>query len=660
MFKRVLVANRGEIAVRIIRTLRRLGIASVAVYSDVDATALHVRCADRAIYIGESPPAESYLDGEAILEAALESGAEAIHSGYGFLSENAEFAEACAEAGIVFIGPSPEAMRSMGDKVQARRLMSAAGVPVVPGYDGADGRAGALEKAVAEIGFPLMVKAAAGGGGRGMRVVRVEDELQPALEAANREATAAFGDGRLFIERLIEGGRHIEAQIFGDNTGRVAFLGERECSIQRRHQKVVEETPSSAVSDAVRAQIADAAVKAGEAVGYQNAGTVEFLLAPDDSFYFLEMNTRLQVEHPVTEQVLGVDLVEWQLRVAAGEPLPDPLPEPRGSSIEFRVYAEDPRAGFLPRPGIVEELRAPDEARLDSGYESGDEISTFYDPLIAKLVVHAESRELAVEEAQRALGEVLVRGPVTNLQLLRSIAGGEDFAAGRFDVNWLERQLAAATLELATPERALIAAAVADLDPVPSEPWAMGAWRGSGLGGLLRYQVDGEEVDVGHSRTRAGSWALTFAGKTVAVEASAQGPAEWRFDLDGDSFVATARRLPAFVEVRLEGSVYAIERLGLKRQSGPALATRIPGGGAAVTAPMPGVVLKIAVSEGEAVRAGQTLAVLEAMKMEHALKAPADAVVKEVLVEEGQRVEEGALLISLGPAASDAGDEGGD
>ena len=466
MFTRILIANRGEIAVRVARACREAGIRSVAVYSEPDAGALHVRHADEALPLGGSDPSESYLSIEKIVKAAQKAGCEAVHPGYGFLSENARFAGAVESAGLVFIGPSPDALRLMGDKTRARALMREAGIPVVPGSEQA-GRKGAFAREAARIGYPVLVKAAGGGGGRGMRVVASADGLEEAVESARREAAGAFGDDRLFLEKFVAGARHVEFQILGDTQGNVVHLFERDCSIQRRHQKVIEETPSPVLTEELRGRMGGAAVLAGRAAGYRNAGTVEFLLDPaTGETYFLEMNTRLQVEHPITECLTGIDLVAAQIRIAAGEPLSRvaPDPKPRGHALECRLYAEDPAAEFRPSPGRVMRFVAPGGpgVRVDSGYESGDEIPMQYDPMIAKIVVSAESREAAIRRMERALAETVVLGVTTNLPFLRDVLAHPVFLRGEADTGFLSRHFAGwAPPEGSLPDEVLIAAALA-------------------------------------------------------------------------------------------------------------------------------------------------------------------------------------------------------
>jgi acetyl-CoA carboxylase biotin carboxylase subunit len=492
MFKKILIANRGEIAIRIMRACRELGIQTVAIYSDADKRARHVQQANEAVHIGPAAPAESYLNTERIIAAARQSQTDAIHPGYGFLSENASFAAAVDSAGLTFIGPSAESIRAMGDKAESKIRMKKAGVPAVPGYEGLETE-DEFRQAAREIGYPVLIKAAAGGGGKGMRVVSEEKDLPEAMESARRESLHAFGDERLLIEKYIASAHHIEFQVFGDRHGNLIHLFERECSVQRRHQKIVEETPSPLLAPQLREQMGAAAVAAAKAAGYTNAGTVEFILDPATmKFYFLEMNTRLQVEHPVTELVAGIDLVHWQIRVAAGEPLPFTQSEltQRGHALECRVYAEDPANGFLPSTGKLlqyVEPRGPG-IRIDSGFTAGDEVTHFYDPLLAKLVVHAEDRERAIQRMQAALQEFVVHGVVTNIDFLQAVLRHPDFANGEVTTRWVETTLESGSWlvenEQQTPSLHLIAAALADLtianrsssidnrnDPDPYSPW---------------------------------------------------------------------------------------------------------------------------------------------------------------------------------------------
>ena len=473
MLNKIMIANRGEIAIRVMRACRELGIRTVAVYSDADKHALHVQHADEAIHIGPAAPKESYLNAEKLLAAAKQTDADAIHPGYGFLSENAAFAAAAASAGLTFIGPSAESIRAMGDKAESKIRMREAGVPTVPGYEGLESEDD-FKRAADEIGYPVLVKAAAGGGGKGMRVVNQENELSDAIESARREALNAFGDERLLIEKYLAKAHHIEFQVFGDHHGNLVHLFERECSVQRRHQKIIEETPSPLLTPEVREQMGAAAVAAAKAVNYHNAGTVEFIFDPTlSSFYFLEMNTRLQVEHPVTELVTGMDLVHWQIRVAAGEPFPFTQSHftQRGHAIECRVYAEDPANGFLPSTGKLLQYMEPrgPGIRLDSGFTAGDEVTHFYDPLLAKLIVHAEDRETAIRRMQAALREFIVHGVVTNIDFLQAVLSHPDFANGRASTRWVEREFNWMP-PAEPPLEALVAASLAELRALSRQP----------------------------------------------------------------------------------------------------------------------------------------------------------------------------------------------
>ncbi len=643
---------------RIARTCRALGVRVVAVYSEADRTALHVRLADEAYCIGPSPARESYLNIDAILAAAKESGAEAIHPGYGFLSENAAFAERVAAGGIVFIGPPAAAIRAMGDKAEAKRLMEAAGVPVVPGYQGEDQSGARLAAEAERIGFPLLIKAAAGGGGRGMREVNEAAQFAEQLAGARREALSAFGDDRVLLERLVQRGRHVEVQVFADRHGSCVYLGERDCSAQRRHQKVVEEAPSPAVDAELRRRMGEAAARAARRVGYTNAGTVEFLLAESGEFYFLEMNTRLQVEHPVTEFVTGLDLVELQLRVAAGEPLPLAQEDVhiRGHAIEARLYAEDPFHGYLPSTGRIErfELPAGEAVRVDSGFSAGANVSPYYDAMLAKVIACGADREQARQRLLAALDAAAVQGVQTNLPLLRAVVASPAFAAGAVTTDFLEpfweHEQAAATEGF--PQDLLLGAtalALAGMVGAEADPWrTLGPWRVSAAPRTLRFR-HGNAV-----------------GSVTAVPAGEANV--WRLQTDGTETSCRIEPVGANELLAFRGHellhVRLLERDGgtLRLQVGEAqvevamLATPAPdvaaggSGGASsgrLTAPMPGVIVRLAVSEGQRVQAHQTLAVLEAMKMEHAIQAPADGVVTKVHVAEDSRVAGGALLIEL-------------
>ena len=667
MFSKILIANRGEIACRVIRTARRLGIATVAVYSEADATAQHVRLADEAWPIGGPRPQDSYLRGDAIIAAALASGAQAIHPGYGFLSENADFADAVEAAGMVFIGPKAESMRRMGSKAGAKDLMAAAGVPVVPGYTGEDQAPGLLAREAGRVGFPLMIKAAFGGGGKGMRIVRSADEFLPALESCQREARNAFGRDRVLLERYIESPRHIEIQVFADSQGNTIHLNERECSAQRRYQKVLEEAPSPFLTPELRARMGEAAVLAARAIGYANAGTVEFIVAPSGDFFFMEINTRLQVEHPVTEMVTGLDLVEWQLRVASGEALPlaqDGIQQ-RGHAIEVRLYAEDPDAGFLPGSGRLQRLRLPADSqgvRIDSGVVEGDVVSIFYDPMIAKLIVHAADREAALARLRSALAQCVVEGPKSNIAFLERLARHPAVVEGRIDTGYLDRHLdefigdsdahaqghaearaaaAVATLLGAEAEARCAAAGSSD----PGSPWAIAdGWR-LGHAGLRRVVLgEGEVRHVVVAHGAGGDYRIGFEdAEPLLVEGAtmASGVLQARFNGRGMRFPIDAEG--GAILVHDGRRRWRFERIAAYEatRSGEA------GGGNRVAAPMPGRIVVTRVKPGDRVDEGQELLVMEAMKMELALKAPRDGVVAEVLAREGDFVDADAVLVTL-------------
>ncbi|MFN8504093.1 acetyl/propionyl/methylcrotonyl-CoA carboxylase subunit alpha [Kouleothrix sp.] len=661
-FNTILIANRGEIAVRIIRACHELGIAAVAVYSEADAGALHVRQADAAFPIGPAAAAHSYLSAERILAAARQSGAEAIHPGYGFLSERAHFARACAAAEVVFIGPPPQAIELMGSKIAAKRLAEQAGVPTAPGYMGDDQAIERLRDEARRVGFPLLIKASAGGGGKGMRVVRSLAELEPALDGARREARAAFGDDAVFLERLIERPRHVEIQVLADAHGHCVHLFERECSIQRRHQKIIEESPSVALSPGLRAEMGDAAVRLAQAAGYVGAGTMEFMLAEDGSYYFLEMNTRLQVEHPVTEAVAGVDLVQLQIAIAAGASLPFTQPDlaQRGHAIEARVYAEDP-VTFLPSIGQVA-LFAPPAGpgiRNDAGVETGDEVTVHYDPMLAKLIVAAPSRNAAIERLRRALAEYAVLGLTTNLPLLRAIASHPDFAAGATTTSFLaDAGLQIEEEHQPVPADVLVAAAIGDVlasspaaDDVQPNPWRAGAWRPLGDTTTLRYTAGEREYAVGAAR-QPGGWLVTLGGtayerRVVSARPGelilAAGAAQARFTLARD---ADGARL-----VGWRGASYRLARAAALSVDTLGTGAGRAHGHASLAAPMPGTVVKLLVEVGQAVAAQQPLVVLEAMKMEHVVVAPYDGLVQQVCYAAGALVAKGAVLVELDEAA---------
>ena len=662
MFSKILIANRGEIACRVIRTCRRLGIRTVAVYSEADADAQHVRQADEAYLIGGPRPADSYLRGDAVIAAAKEAGAEAIHPGYGFLSENADFADAVAAAGLVFIGPSGASMRKMGSKAGAKELMAAAGVPVVPGYTGEDQSPNMLAREAARIGFPLMIKAAHGGGGKGMRVVHRLEDFIAQLESCQREAANAFGRDRVLLERYVASPRHIEIQVFADAHGHTLHLNERECSAQRRYQKVLEESPSPFLTPALRAAMGDAAVKAAQAIDYVNAGTVEFIVDPDGQFYFMEINTRLQVEHPVTELVTGLDLVEWQLRVAASEALPLAQEDirQRGHAIEVRLYAEDPEAGFLPGSGRLERLALPEASpgvRIDAGVVEGDTVTIFYDPMIAKLIVHGADRMEALARLRDALARCDIAGPKSNIAFLERLVRHPAVTGGWIDTGYLDRHLdefMPAPSLASTQQVALVAAellwqeararAQAGDGDEPDSPWAIAdGWR------------------LGH----AGARPLAFAhlGQTWTALAHGHG-GRYRIELaDEVHEVEDARLTGDLLGLRIHGQARrfrilrhgtrltlhdgeqrtAVETVPAYRRTDMAEAS----GSGKIVAPMPGRVVLVKARPGDEVVAGQELLVMEAMKMELAVKASRDGVVADVRAAAGDFVEADTVLVAL-------------
>jgi 3-methylcrotonyl-CoA carboxylase alpha subunit len=665
VFAKILIANRGEIACRVIATARKLGLRTVAVYSDADRDARHVRLACEARRIGPPPARESYLKIDAILAAAKESGAEAIHPGYGFLSENEAFAKACKQAGLVFIGPSPEAIAAMGDKSAAKALMEKAGVPLVPGYHGAEQGAARLEKEAQRIGYPVLIKASAGGGGKGMRIVRSAAEFRAALEGAQREAKSAFGDSRVLIERYLERPRHIEVQVFGDHHGNVLHLFERDCSVQRRHQKVLEEAPAPGMTEKRRREMGAAAVAAAKAIGYSGAGTVEFIAAQDGTFHFMEMNTRLQVEHPVTEMITGLDLVEWQLRVAAGEPLPAKQSDLAisGHAIEARLYAEDPERGFLPATGRLAHLRFPQpsaQLRVDTGVEPGAEIAPWYDPMIAKLIVHGADRREALARLSAALAEVEIAGPATNVAFLRRLAACRAFREADLDTGLIERSRD----ELfyaggAIPSEALAAAVFAELgleqdlereraraSGDPYSPWhQVDGWR-LNLGshhsfvfreGDARHEASVDFLDRG-LRLRIAQREYAFAGDRLA-----DGTLLLR--LGDRAFKARAVRSGRDWHLFTDAGQF---RLALEDELHGA---ELIDAGASLAAPMPGKVIAVLVKAGAKVEKGTPLVILEAMKMEHTITAPRDGEVKELFFGAGDQVSEGAELLRLEAAA---------
>lgn len=653
--QKLLIANRGEIAVRIINACRERGIVAVAVYSAADRSAMHVRLADQAVPIGEAAASASYLRIDAIIEAAQQVGAQAIHPGYGFLSERAALARACREAGLLFIGPPAEAIELLGSKAAAKQLAQSVGVPVVPGYQGDDQRDETLREAAATIGYPLLIKASAGGGGRGMRIVKRPDDLAESLDAARREARAAFGDDTLLLERLIERPRHIEVQVLADTHGNCVHLFERDCSIQRRHQKLVEESPAVGLSDDVRAAMGAAAVRLAKAAGYHNAGTVEFVLDTAGNFYFLEMNTRLQVEHPVTELVTDVDLVQLQISIAEGQPLPFSQADlsQHGHAIEVRVCAEDPST-YLPSIGRLA-LFAPAQGpgvRNDVGVASGDEVSIHYDAMIAKLIVHGTDRDAALRRLRRALAEYTVLGVTTNLPLLRAIVESSLFIQGGVQTDFLEQSgLAGASFAPAhLPDQVLIAAALADLrasQQPTAEPWQCGPWQLLGNGLTLRYQALQAEHTLHASQTAQG-WQMRIGQTDYHIEQIAN-EGDWvavRFvDQQIERFAIA--EVDGVRLVGWRGQTFELARRGALNTDQLGGQVAVAAGHASLVAPMPGTIIKVLVGEGDTVVRGQPLVVLEAMKMEHVVVAPHDGVVEKLHVSPGNLVAKSVTVVEI-------------
>ncbi|CAN0624825.1 Biotin carboxylase / Biotin carboxyl carrier protein [Burkholderia multivorans] len=662
MFDKILIANRGEIACRVAATCKRLGIASVAVYSDADAHAKHVAACDEAVHIGGSAAADSYLRIERIIDAARATGAQAIHPGYGFLSENEDFARACEAAGIAFIGPPVDAIAAMGSKAAAKALMQAAAVPLVPGYHGDAQEAALLHREADAIGYPVLLKASAGGGGKGMRVVERSDDFPAALASCQREAASSFGNDRVLIEKYLLRPRHVEVQVFGDRHGNTVYLFDRDCSVQRRHQKVLEEAPAPGLPDGVRRAMGEAAVAAARAVGYVGAGTVEFIMT-GDAFYFMEMNTRLQVEHPVTEMVTGLDLVEWQLRVAAGEPLPLRQEQLRvqGHAIEARLYAENPARGFLPSTGTLKHLRLPDgvefdigaPVRVDSGVREGDAITPFYDPMIAKLIVHGADREEALGRMARALRECEAVGLHTNAAFLQRIVACKPFAEADLDTGLIERHHDTLFAPQASPRATLALACAAllarerDTQAGGASPWAaLPNWRlNAGYRRTIEWRALERETDV------TVAYEDGAAGQRLAAGDAATQPFAWSrgatpldFDVTLDG-VRSSGRVYAdgdTFHVFTQGAAEAFEWRNLLAHAGDT-----EHGGGRLTAPMPGKVIAVLVEPGQAVEAGTPLIVMEAMKMEHTIGAPAAGVVAEILYAVGDQVTDGAQLLVM-------------
>ena len=664
MFRTLLIANRGEIACRVIKTARRMGLRTVAVHSDTDAGARHVAMADMAVNIGPAPARDSYLRVDAILDAARRTGAEAIHPGYGFLSENAGFAEACAAAGLIFVGPPASAIRAMGGKSEAKALMETAGVPLVPGYHGADQDPALLIREAERIGWPVLIKASAGGGGKGMKVAASAAEFADQLASAKREAAASFGDDRVLIEKYLTRPRHVEIQVFADGQGSCVYLFERDCSIQRRHQKVVEEAPAPAMDPAIRRRMGEAAVAAAKAIGYVGAGTVEFLLDEDGRFYFMEMNTRLQVEHPVTELITGQDLVEWQLRVAAGGALPltqDDLAID-GHAIEVRLYAEDPARGFLPQTGTLTHLRFPEEGphvRVDTGVRAGDAISIHYDPMIAKLIVWDRDRPSAVRRLRAALEGTEIAGLNANVAFLTAIAAHPAFMAADLDTRFIQRHeadllpaarpaddrtLALAALGLLL-DRAAKARAAAAASPDPWSPWARtDGWRlndESHETVTLREPGEAPHEHALRLTYRRGGYAFHFAGGDARAAGELAADGRLTAEIDGARVTATWVRAGGQITLFHAGGTHRFEVVE------PLATAAADGGAGKLTAPMPGKVIAVLVEAGVAVEKGAPLIVLEAMKMEHTIKAPAAGTISALKFRVGDQVPEGAELIGF-------------
>jgi 3-methylcrotonyl-CoA carboxylase alpha subunit len=656
MFSSVLIANRGEIACRVIRTARRFGLRTIAVYSEADRGARHVRLADEALPIGPAPARDSYLRIDALIGAARASGAQCIHPGYGFLAENAAFARACSEAGVVFVGPPERSIQRMGSKSEARLLMAAAGVPVLPGYDGAEQATPHLLQEAGRLGFPLLVKPTAGGGGKGMRIVRSAGEFAEALAGARREAAKSFGDDRVLLERFVESGRHVEIQVFADRHGNAVHVFERDCSLQRRHQKVIEEAPAPGIDEQTRATMGAAAVAAARAVEYEGAGTVEFLY-DGRGFYFLEMNTRLQVEHPVTEMITGLDLVEWQFRVAAGEALPLRQEEirRRGHAVEARLYAEDPERGFLPSTGRLTRFRLPPAGpgvRVDSGYDTGDEVTVHYDPMLAKIIAWAPERAGAFATLREALEQVDVEGVRTNARFLWEIAGHARVLAGDVNTRLLERELQpVAELPAAEVRDAWLLAAVASLAPLAPRtaqasvcPWdALDGFRLNQPPAIRLPLRCGDEAHWLNVVRDHGHYRVDLAGATHRVAVTRAGNGRLEVSIDGREVTVTIER--EFDRLRLRRlcrTFEFVEDAGRDPHSSAEHEGHL-------RAPMPGHVLDVRAQPGGKVARGAVLVVLEAMKMEHSLVAPWDAIVTEVRIKAGERVDEGTELVLLQP-----------
>ena len=662
MFKKILIANRGEIACRVAATARRMAIQTVAVYSDADAGAKHVAACDEAVHIGGSAPGESYLRWERIIEAARATGAEAIHPGYGFLSENEEFARACVKAGLIFIGPPASAIQAMGLKAESKQLMEKAGVPLVPGYHGSDQDPALLQREADRIGYPVLIKASAGGGGKGMRAVDKSEDFAAALASCRREAINSFGDDAVLVEKYAQRPRHIEIQVFGDMQGNYVYLFERDCSVQRRHQKVLEEAPAPGMSEALRREMGEAAVAAARAVNYVGAGTVEFIVEQLDGkmkFYFMEMNTRLQVEHPVTEAITGLDLVEWQFRVAAGEPLPLKQAQLKihGHAIEARICAENPDKQFLPATGTLQVYRQPactrferadGGVRIDDGVREGDAISPYYDSMVAKLIVHGDTREDALARMDMALGEFHIVGLQTNVQFLRHVVASESFAKADLDTALIQREAAVLFEQEKIGAPLAMAGAIAftlqqEKALETADPFSRrDGWRSHGpVSRSFEFEFHGQPHKAQLTYQHDGSLQLALNGQALSlhIEPAADG---LLVTLNGQRAHLQVYRLDE--QVHLFGAGGATQITVIDPLAHAGVAQHEAG---RLTAPMPGKVLSFAVQAGDKVSRGQALAVMEAMKMEHTIAAPADGVVAEILYASGDQVQEGAELLRL-------------
>ena len=662
MFTKILIANRGEIACRVIKTARRMGIRTVAVYSEADANARHVRLADEAVLLGPAAARESYLVADKIIEACKSTGAQAVHPGYGFLSENEEFAEALAANGITFIGPPASAIRAMGSKSEAKKLMGKAAVPLTPGYHGDDQTPDLLHKEADQIGYPVLIKAAAGGGGKGMRLVEKSADFPDALASCKREAISSFGNDHVLIEKYITKPRHIEIQVFADTLGNCVYLFERDCSVQRRHQKVLEEAPAPGMPEERRRQMGEAAVAAAKAVGYVGAGTVEFIAMQDGTFYFMEMNTRLQVEHPVTEMITGQDLVEWQLRVAAGQPLPlrQEQLEIRGHALEARIYAEDANKGFLPATGKLVRLAPPAESinvRVDTGVEEGDEITPFYDPMIAKLIVWDESRDGALARMRQALADYQVAGLTTNIDFLSRLVACPAFAGADLDTGLIERQkdflfpaaqpvprdalLVATVGELLWEQHAAKLAAKTSGDP--HSPWhARDGWRMNLSSARTISFKDGETLVDVHVHYQGGQWQITLHGESTLARGKKLDGDRFAVELDDRRLIASVVAVDDKRSIFLQGCTHTLLRDDpLHRVD----AGDSHGGG--LTAPMPGKVVALLAQPGQKVDKGTPLLILEAMKMEHTITAPSAGTIKAFCYAAGEQVADGAALVEF-------------